>query len=174
MDRHTGATVQTFNSCTSRPDVCQCLVVQTPMDSMSRTTSSMPMTHVTLACESKLRSIVRSSVHPRPGNWVAIGNAVVYYVRAARAFSAGIKCWHCSLVAKYVGIFSRHQHDYMAYIPLASDEKHNTRRQSIACGAICEVWKEYHHDLNKTCLCLTVHSITTVVNSQVFVMVIVN
>ena len=25
-------TVQTFNSCASRPDVCQCLVVQTPMD----------------------------------------------------------------------------------------------------------------------------------------------
>ena len=30
-------TVQTFNSCTSRPDICQCLVVQTPMDNMSKT-----------------------------------------------------------------------------------------------------------------------------------------
>ena len=27
-------TVQIFSSCTSRPDVCQCPVVQTPMDSM--------------------------------------------------------------------------------------------------------------------------------------------
>ena len=29
-------TVQTFNSCTSRQDVCQCLVVQTTMDGMSK------------------------------------------------------------------------------------------------------------------------------------------
>ena len=28
-------TVQIFNSCNSRPDVCQCLVVQTTMDDMS-------------------------------------------------------------------------------------------------------------------------------------------
>ena len=27
-------TVQTFNSCTSRPDVCHCLVVQTPRDNI--------------------------------------------------------------------------------------------------------------------------------------------
>ena len=30
-------TAQTFNSCTSRPYVCQCLVVHTPMDNMSDT-----------------------------------------------------------------------------------------------------------------------------------------
>ena len=35
-----------------------------------------PMTHV--ACESKLRSVVKSSMHLCPGNWVAIGRAVVY------------------------------------------------------------------------------------------------
>ena len=29
-------TVQPFNSCTSRPDVCQCLVVQKPVDNMSK------------------------------------------------------------------------------------------------------------------------------------------
>ena len=48
------------------------------------------MTHE--ACESKLRSVVRSSMHPYPGNWVAIWRAVVYYACAARSFSAGIKC----------------------------------------------------------------------------------
>ena len=53
------------------------------------------MTHE--ACESKLRSVVRSSMHPYPGNWVAIALAVVYYAWAAHAFSAGIKCRHCSL-----------------------------------------------------------------------------
>ena len=36
------------------------------------------MTNV--ACESKLRSIVRSSMHPCPGYWVVIGFVVVYYV----------------------------------------------------------------------------------------------
>ena len=29
-------TVQIFNSCTSRPDICQCMVVQTSMDDMSK------------------------------------------------------------------------------------------------------------------------------------------
>ena len=50
------------------------------------------------ACESKLRSVVRSSMHPYPGNWVAIGRAVVYYVWTAREFSAGIKFRHCSYI----------------------------------------------------------------------------
>ena len=52
------------------------------------------MTHE--AYESKLRSVVWSSMHPYPGNWVTIGHAVRYYARAARKFSAGIKCRHCS------------------------------------------------------------------------------
>ena len=51
------------------------------------------MTHV--AYGSELRSVVRSSMHPCPGNWVAIWCAVVYYARAARLFTAGIKCQHC-------------------------------------------------------------------------------
>ena len=34
-------------------------------------------------------------MHPCPGNWQAIGHAVVYFGQAAYAFSAGIKCWHC-------------------------------------------------------------------------------
>ena len=54
-----------------------------------------PSTSLTVvACATKLRSVVRSSMHPCPGNWVAIGRAVVYYAQAAHAFSAGIKCWH--------------------------------------------------------------------------------
>ena len=59
------------------------------------------MTHI--ACESKQRSVVRSSIHPRPKNWVAIGRAVVYYARAAHTFSAGIKCRHCTYAP--VGMF---------------------------------------------------------------------
>ena len=50
------------------------------------------MTHV--ACESKLRLVVRSSKHQCPGNWVPMGLAVIYSVWAARAFSAEIKCRH--------------------------------------------------------------------------------
>ena len=49
---------------------------------------STPMTHV--ACESKLRSVARSSMHPDPRNCVATGLAVVYHT-----FSAGIKRRHC-------------------------------------------------------------------------------
>ena len=50
------ATVQTCNSWASRPGVCQCLVVQTPMDNMSKYKPSISMTQV--VCESKLRSIL--------------------------------------------------------------------------------------------------------------------
>ena len=45
------------------------------------------MIHV--ACESELRSVVRSSMYPCLGNWMAIGRAVVYYASAARTFSIG-------------------------------------------------------------------------------------
>ena len=54
-----------------------------------------PMAHVT--CKSKLRSVLKSSMHPCPESWVAIGRVVVYYARVARAFSAGIKCRHCTV-----------------------------------------------------------------------------
>ena len=56
------STVQAFNSYSSRLDICQCLVVQTPMDNMSKNMSSSFLSHV--ACEYKLWSIVRSSMHP--------------------------------------------------------------------------------------------------------------
>ena len=96
-------TVQTFNACTSRPIVSQCLVVQPPMDNLSKGETSTTMTHV--ACESKLRSVVRSSMHPRPGKWVAVGLAVAYHARAARSFSDGIKCRHCILLHIIQGVY---------------------------------------------------------------------
>ena len=67
-----------------------------PMDSMSKNKPRTSMTHV--ACESKPRSIMRSSRHPCTGNRVTTGFAAVYYGRAAHIFSAGIKCWHCKLI----------------------------------------------------------------------------
>ena len=54
------------------------------------------MSHV--ACESKLRSVKRSSIHQYQGHWVAIGHTVVYYARAAHTFSAGINCRHRNIV----------------------------------------------------------------------------
>ena len=70
---------------------------KSPMANMSKNKPNILMTHE--ACESKLRSVVRSSMHPYPGNRVAIGRAVVYYAWAAREFSAGIKCRHCISVS---------------------------------------------------------------------------
>ena len=59
------------------------------------------MTHV--SCDSKLCSIVRSSMHSCPENWVAIRCAVVHYAWSAHAFSAGIKCRHCiRYIEKYI------------------------------------------------------------------------
>ena len=35
---------------------------------------------------------------PYPDIWVTLGRAVVYYARAAQAFSAGNKCRHCTRI----------------------------------------------------------------------------
>ena len=59
-----------------------------PMDNMSKEIS-ISMTQV--ACEPKLRPVVRSFMHP----WVAIGCAVVYNARAVHAFNAGVTCRQC-------------------------------------------------------------------------------
>ena len=53
------------------------------------------MAHV--AFESKLRSVVGHTCIHAQENCVAIGRVVVYTARAARIFSAGIKCRHCTL-----------------------------------------------------------------------------
>ena len=88
------ATVHAFNSCTSRPDVCQCLVVQIPIDNMSKNKPSTSMTHVQmqLANQSHVQLWGHSYIH----RLVTIGRAVVFYARAAHACCAGIKCRHCS------------------------------------------------------------------------------
>ena len=48
-------TVQTFHYYTSRPDVSQCLVVQTPTENMSKRAKHI---NAHVACGSKLRSVV--------------------------------------------------------------------------------------------------------------------
>ena len=87
-------TVHTFNSCSSRPDVRYSLVLQTPIYNMSKDKPNACKTHE--ACESKLRLVVRSSMHPYPGEWVAFGHFVMYHAWAARELRARIKCLHCS------------------------------------------------------------------------------
>ena len=63
---------------------------------MLRCQENSPNTSMTdEPCESKLHSVIRLSIHPCQGNWVATGHTVVYFARAAQAFSAGIKCRHC-------------------------------------------------------------------------------
>ena len=66
------STVQTFNSCPGGPDVCQGLVVQTPMDNMAKYELRTSKTHI--ACESKIRSVVRSgthgSIHAQETGWL--------------------------------------------------------------------------------------------------------
>ena len=123
-------TVHTFNSCTSRPDVCQCLVVQTPMDIVYKRISQA---HQWLVSK-KLRSVVRSSIHPCPGNWVAVGRAVEYISRAALAFSAGIKCQHCTCPTRrckdFINLRMKGFLQLVAEIPPnITMQKRNIRRQ---------------------------------------------
>ena len=81
------------------------LVVQhiVPSDNMSKNKPNTSMTHV--AYDLKLRSVVRSSMHPCQHNWFAVGRAVVFYVQAAHAFSAGITRWH---VSTYIALIYLH------------------------------------------------------------------
>ena len=58
---HTIATVHAFNSCSSRPDVCQWITCYKP---------STTLTHIR-ACKLKLCLVMRSTMHPWPGNWMA-------------------------------------------------------------------------------------------------------
>ena len=55
---------------------------------------STSMIHV--ACESKPRLVVGSSMYPCLDTWVAIGHTVVFNARPSYAFSAGIKCRYCT------------------------------------------------------------------------------
>ena len=93
--------VQSFNSCTSRPDASDWLYKH-PGTTSQRNKPSTSKSHV--ACKSKLLSVVSSSMHPCPGNRVATRRAVVYYVRTAHAFSAEIECQHCTYACMYVCI----------------------------------------------------------------------
>ena len=75
------STVQTCNSCTSGPDLCQCLVVRKPMENAKHINDRHSLWgHLCIYTQ---------------GTWLQLGRAVVYYTWAAHAFSAGIKCWHC-------------------------------------------------------------------------------
>ena len=58
-------TIKTFNFCTSRPDVCQHLVVHTPGITCQTNKPSTLLTHV--ACQSKLYSVVRSPMPRKLG-----------------------------------------------------------------------------------------------------------
>ena len=68
-------TVQTFNSCTSRPDVCQRLHEQTPTGNMSIEMSIKTQKHSNdpSSLRIKVMFICRSLMHPSPGNWLANG-----------------------------------------------------------------------------------------------------
>ena len=55
-------TVQTFNSCTSRPDVCLCPVVQTPINSMSKSY----VEHINDPCSLQIKDTFSSEVIHTP------------------------------------------------------------------------------------------------------------
>ena len=101
-------TVQTFNFCTSRPDVRQCLVVKHTWLTCQKNKPNHINDPRSLQIE--VRSAVSSSMHPWPENWMAIGRAVVYSARATHVFIAGIKCRHCRWLPSHNGTFYRTVH----------------------------------------------------------------
>ena len=91
------STVQTFNSCTRRPVICQCLVVQIPVDNISKYNPKTSMAIV--ACESKSRSVVRPSVHPCPGNWWKAGvRSCIMPMHLVQELNVFIVCFSCIFI----------------------------------------------------------------------------
>ena len=81
-----GHTVQVFNSCASRPDVCPGLVEQTTMANINGPSSLLNQS--TFSCDR-----IHASM---PEHWLAIARAVVNHTQAARVFRAAIKCRYCT------------------------------------------------------------------------------
>ena len=111
--------VQTFNSCTSRPDVYQCLIVQKPAGNMSTDMSiKMPSTAMTqVACESKVCSVVRSSLHPAPGcgSQTDVQSCIM---PGLQEFSDGIKCRHCRSIYCFSWEIQQHGQNVTLFLPL--------------------------------------------------------
>ena len=88
-------TVQTSNSCTSRPDFCQCLVVQTPMDNTSTRNK----------LNTSMNKVLRSSMLPCLGDWVAIGHTCIMQLMSQTSHYPNLvpfllklsfqNYWHC-------------------------------------------------------------------------------
>ena len=72
------------------------LLYKQPWMTCQENKPSTSMAHV--AFESKLRSVLGHTCIHAKGNCVAFGRVVVYTAWDAHIFSAGIKCWHCSLL----------------------------------------------------------------------------
>ena len=82
-------TVQTFTYYTSRADVWQRLVAQTPMDNKSEKTSNGTRSlrnEATFSCE-----VIHAYITKTRGGNQACGHVLC---TGCHAFSAGIKCWH--------------------------------------------------------------------------------
>ena len=97
------------NSCSNQADVCKCLVVQTPMDNMSKSKLHVRTSLTHVACDSKLLSVVRSSMPRKVGGNQGY-SCVLCCAQAAHAFNAGIKCWHGTFRA--ISSFSKVKRSY--------------------------------------------------------------
>ena len=104
-------TVQMFNSCTSRPDIWKCLVVQHLWITCQRNMPSKLMTHV---FESKLRSVLRSGtyhIHAQENGWQSgvrscimrgVSTHLLQEINAGTVFST------CVVVHRIVGNLIKH------------------------------------------------------------------
>ena len=80
---------------------------------MSKNKPNTLMTHGDY--EPKLRSVVRPSMHPYPGNWLAIVHAVVYHALAVSEFRAEIRCGYCINVNTVYDNYTKHMQKQMIF-----------------------------------------------------------
>ena len=117
------ATVQTFTSFTSRPDVYQCLVVQTVKNRMymSKDKSCTSLTYV--ACKSRLRFLVRSCtcgcILAQEGGWQSDVRPCIMPGLPMHLVQK-IKCRHCKFVQRKIAcgecnIFTLFSQDFRSW-----------------------------------------------------------
>ena len=90
---------------------------------MSKIISQAHKVMTLVACESKLRPVMKSSMYQCPGNWVAIGRAVVYHAQSAARLVQELTVGTASVQAAGVAAAITH------------GEFHNLARGRVLCTA---------------------------------------
>ena len=89
-------------------------------------------------------------MHPRPENWVSTGRVVVYFVRDAPAFGAGIKCLYCRYYAILFRLFKPCEPGMRSCI-LSGVPLHLVQELNVCTVGIMSSYSDCSGPVNRAC-----------------------